>query len=80
MEHPLANIVFVICLTTCVWNFCRAMLIDPGTVPKPSSQSEIKQNIEELVSQGKLNGQHFCIYTLVSQKRYNYKFHKLTTF
>lgn len=42
------------------------MQLDPGSVAKPSSQSEIKQHIEELVSQGRLNGQNFCIYTLVS--------------
>ena len=66
MDHPLANIVFIISLTICVWNFLRAMQLDPGSVAKPSSQSEIKQHIEELVSQGRLNGQNFCIYTLVS--------------
>lgn len=66
MDHPLANIVFIISLTLCVWNFLRAMQLDPGSVPRPSSQSEIKQHIEELVSEGRLNGQNFCIYTLVS--------------
>lgn len=66
MDHPLANIVFIISLTICVWNFLRAMQLDPGSVAKPLSQSEIKQHIEELVSQGRLNGQNFCIYTLVS--------------
>ncbi|TIA87859.1 hypothetical protein E3P99_02900 [Wallemia hederae] len=64
MDHPLANIVFVISLTVCTWNFLRAMQLDPGTVPRPSSQSEIKQHVEELVSEGRLNGQNFCIYTL----------------
>ncbi|TIB63112.1 hypothetical protein E3P77_03643 [Wallemia ichthyophaga] len=64
MEHPLANVLFIISLTVCVWNFLRAIHLDPGTVPRPSSQSEIKQHIEELVSEGRMNGQNFCIYTL----------------
>ncbi|KAI0042759.1 zf-DHHC-domain-containing protein [Auriscalpium vulgare] len=37
------------------------MTLDPGTCPKPTSDAELKSIIEDLASEGRLNGQTFCI-------------------
>lgn len=65
-----------------MYNFFRAITLDPGTAPKPSSDAELKsvrvslfpqtkfpsvqtksdeQIIEDLASEGRLNGQTFCV-------------------
>lgn len=59
--HPFSNLVFGLSLGLCAYNFFRAISLDPGTCPKPSSDAELKSIIEDLASEGRLNGQTFCI-------------------
>ncbi|KAG7087803.1 hypothetical protein E1B28_013744 [Marasmius oreades] len=60
-SHPFTNLTFAIVTGLCVYNFCRAVMLDPGTCPKPASDGELKSIIEDLASEGRLNGQTFCI-------------------
>ncbi|KAK2460369.1 hypothetical protein APHAL10511_007534 [Amanita phalloides] len=59
--HPFIHFMFAITLGLCAYNFFRAMTLDPGTCPKPTSDGELKSIIEDLASEGRLNGQTFCI-------------------
>ncbi|KIL64587.1 hypothetical protein M378DRAFT_579742 [Amanita muscaria Koide BX008] len=60
-NHSLLNFLFAISVGLCIYNFFRAIMLDPGTCPKPTSDAELKSIIEELASEGRLNGQTFCI-------------------
>ncbi|OSD00703.1 ankyrin [Trametes coccinea BRFM310] len=60
-SHPFIHLTLAITIGLCAYNFFRAITLDPGTCPKPSSDAELKAVIEELASQGRLNGQTFCI-------------------
>ncbi|KAI9058689.1 ankyrin [Trametes sanguinea] len=60
-SHPFIHLTLAITIGLCAYNFFRAITLDPGTCPKPSSDAELKSVIEELASQGRLNGQTFCI-------------------
>ncbi|KAG2005590.1 ankyrin repeat domain-containing protein 50 [Coprinopsis cinerea AmutBmut pab1-1] len=60
-SHSLAHLMFGLALGLCAYNFFRAITLDPGTCPKPASDEELKQIIEDLASEGRLNGQTFCI-------------------
>ncbi|KAL0065621.1 palmitoyltransferase akr1 [Marasmius tenuissimus] len=60
-SHAITNFSFAIAAGLCVYNFCRAVMLDPGTCPKPASDGELKSIIEDLASEGRLNGQTFCI-------------------
>lgn len=59
--YTLWHLAFAICYALCVYNFFRAVTLDPGTCPKPANDAELKSIIEELTSEGRLNGQTFCI-------------------
>ncbi|EJD42927.1 ankyrin [Auricularia subglabra TFB-10046 SS5] len=59
--YGLWHAAFAICYALCVYNFFRAVTLDPGTCPKPANDAELKSIIEELTSEGRLNGQTFCI-------------------
>lgn len=59
--YTLWHLAFAICYALCVYNFFRAVTLDPGTCPKPANDAELKSVIEELTSEGRLNGQTFCI-------------------
>ncbi|KAK7045356.1 palmitoyltransferase akr1 [Paramarasmius palmivorus] len=60
-QSPLINFAFIVSASLCVYNFIRAITLDPGTCPKPASEEELKSVIEELASEGRLNGQMFCL-------------------
>ncbi|TFK36137.1 DHHC palmitoyltransferase-domain-containing protein [Crucibulum laeve] len=60
-SHSLAHFFFALSAGLCAYNFFRSITLDPGTCPKPSSDEELKSIIEDLASEGKLNGQTFCI-------------------
>ncbi|EEB93560.1 hypothetical protein MPER_07762, partial [Moniliophthora perniciosa FA553] len=60
-SHAFTNLSFAVVAGLCVYNFVRAVMLDPGTCPKPASDGELKSIIEELASEGRLNGQTFCI-------------------
>lgn len=60
-SHTLAHLMFVVSVGLCIYNFFRSVMLDPGTCPKPTSDNELKSIIEDLASEGRLNGQTFCI-------------------
>ncbi|KAJ2931938.1 hypothetical protein H1R20_g5163, partial [Candolleomyces eurysporus] len=60
-SHSLSHLMFALSVGLCAYNFFRAITLDPGTCPKPASDDELKQIIEDLASEGRLNGQTFCI-------------------
>ncbi|EPS96187.1 hypothetical protein FOMPIDRAFT_91156 [Fomitopsis schrenkii] len=60
-SHAFTHLLFAISLGLCAYNFFRAISLDPGSCPKPASDAELKSIIEDLASEGRLNGQTFCI-------------------
>ncbi|KAJ7455004.1 hypothetical protein B0H11DRAFT_1737147, partial [Mycena galericulata] len=64
-SHAFSHLLFALCVGLCAYNFFRAVTLDPGTCPKPSSDAELKSIIEDLASEGRLNGQTFCIQCMV---------------
>ncbi|KAF8256806.1 hypothetical protein EI94DRAFT_1693750 [Lactarius quietus] len=60
-SHGFAHLTFALSFGLCAYNFFRAMTLDPGTCPTPKSDAELKSIIEDLASEGRLNGQTFCI-------------------
>jgi palmitoyltransferase len=60
-SHAFAHLIFALSFGLCAYNFFRAMTLDPGTCPTPTSDAELKSIIEDLASEGRLNGQTFCI-------------------
>ncbi|KAF9049653.1 zf-DHHC-domain-containing protein [Hymenopellis radicata] len=60
-SHAVAHLLFAVSVGLCIYNFFRAVMLDPGTCPKPASDNELKTIIEDLASEGRLNGQTFCI-------------------
>ncbi|KAJ7574094.1 ankyrin [Mycena floridula] len=59
--HAPTHLAFALVTGLCVYNFFRAVTLDPGTCPKPSSPAELRTIIEDLAASGRLNGQTFCI-------------------
>lgn len=39
---PFTHLVFVVSLLLCSYNFLRSVTLDPGSCPKPSSDSELR--------------------------------------
>ncbi|KAI0791075.1 palmitoyltransferase AKR1 [Abortiporus biennis] len=60
-SHAFSHLTFALTFGLCAYNFFRAISLDPGTCPKPASDAELKSIIEDLASEGRLNGQTFCI-------------------
>ncbi|KAH9996401.1 DHHC palmitoyltransferase-domain-containing protein [Russula compacta] len=60
-SHAFAHLIFALSFGLCAYNFFRAMTLEPGTCPAPTSDAELKSIIEDLASEGRLNGQTFCI-------------------
>ncbi|CAN6627334.1 palmitoyltransferase Akr1p [Trichomonascus vanleenenianus] len=61
---PLVNALFAVTFGTVLYTFFRAMLMDPGYVPKLSGVTEQREVIEELIDLGEYDTRHFCIMTL----------------
>ncbi|WVQ64390.1 uncharacterized protein L199_002556 [Kwoniella botswanensis] len=59
--HAFTNLVFWLILAGCSINLFKAIRNDPGFVPLPVNDSEVKEALEDLVDQGRLNGTNFCI-------------------
>ncbi|WWC57688.1 uncharacterized protein I303_100222 [Kwoniella dejecticola CBS 10117] len=59
--HLIVNLAFFISFAGCSYNLYRAIRSDPGYVPLPINDSEVKEALEDLVDQGRLNGTNFCI-------------------
>ncbi|KAF7289334.1 Palmitoyltransferase [Mycena indigotica] len=60
-SHSLAHLGFALTFMLCAYNFFRAVTLDPGVCPVPNSDAELKSIIEDLASEGRLNGQTFCV-------------------
>ncbi|KAH7911142.1 hypothetical protein BJ138DRAFT_1063702 [Hygrophoropsis aurantiaca] len=60
-SHPFTHLTFALTFGLCVYNFFRAITLDPGACPRPANDGELKTIIEDLASEGRLNGQTFCI-------------------
>ncbi|KAG5651913.1 hypothetical protein H0H81_006964 [Sphagnurus paluster] len=60
-SHSFIHLSFALTVGLCAYNFFRAVTLDPGTCPRPASDGELKSIIEDLASEGRLNGQTFCI-------------------
>ncbi|KIK60359.1 hypothetical protein GYMLUDRAFT_43659 [Collybiopsis luxurians FD-317 M1] len=55
-DHPSAHLVFIVSASLCLYNFWRAVCLDPGFVP-----NRLLNDVEDLASEGRLNGQTFCV-------------------
>ncbi|KZS89519.1 zf-DHHC-domain-containing protein [Sistotremastrum niveocremeum HHB9708] len=55
------NLAFTLTFLLCAYNFFRSITLDPGSCPKPANDAELKSTIEDLASEGRLNGQSFCV-------------------
>ncbi|CAK5271098.1 unnamed protein product [Mycena citricolor] len=64
-SHAFSHLCFALAVGLCAYNFFRAITLDPGVCPKPSSDAELKSIIEDLASEGRLNGQTFCLQCMV---------------
>ncbi|KAF8438462.1 DHHC palmitoyltransferase-domain-containing protein [Boletus edulis BED1] len=60
-EHSYIHLTFAVAFGLCAYNFFRAITLDPGVCPRPANDGELKAIIEDLASEGRLNGQTFCI-------------------
>ncbi|KAH9988065.1 hypothetical protein BJV74DRAFT_839836 [Russula compacta] len=67
-SHAFAHLIFALSFGLCAYNFFRAMTLEPGTCPAPTSDAELNSIIEDLASEGRLNGQTFCIQCMVGKK------------
>ncbi|KAK4704778.1 hypothetical protein P7C70_g1431, partial [Phenoliferia sp. Uapishka_3] len=57
----ITNLFFAISALACVYNFFRAITLDPGHVPFPVNDAEMKEMVEDLVEIGSFNGMNFCL-------------------
>ncbi|KAH7882058.1 hypothetical protein F5I97DRAFT_398181 [Phlebopus sp. FC_14] len=64
-DHPFVHLAFALNFGLCAYNFFRAITLDPGACPRPANDGELKAIIEDLASEGRLNGQTFCIQCMV---------------
>ncbi|KAH7924191.1 hypothetical protein BV22DRAFT_1120343 [Leucogyrophana mollusca] len=60
-SHAFTHLIFALTFGLCAYNFFRAITLDPGACPRPANDGELKAIIEDLASEGRLNGQTFCI-------------------
>ncbi|KDE03687.1 hypothetical protein MVLG_05818 [Microbotryum lychnidis-dioicae p1A1 Lamole] len=59
--HAVSQLLCGIGILVCSYNFFRAITLDPGHVPFPVNDSELKETIEDLVEHGNFNGMNFCL-------------------
>ncbi|KAG2363595.1 hypothetical protein BDR07DRAFT_1460170 [Suillus spraguei] len=59
-SHAFVHLAFAIIFGLCLYNFFRAITLDPGLCPRPAHDGELKAIIEDLASEGRLNGQTFA--------------------
>ena len=48
-SHAFAHLIFALSFGLCAYNFFRAMTVDPGTCPVPTSDAELKSVRASLV-------------------------------
>lgn len=44
-SHAISHLMFALTVGLCAYNFFRAITLDPGTCPKPTSDEELKSVI-----------------------------------
>lgn len=62
--HLVSQALFLAALAGCVFTFVKAIRTDPGFVPRTDVE-EMKEQIDELTDQGRLNGTNWCIFCMV---------------
>ncbi|BEI90394.1 uncharacterized protein CcaverHIS019_0304640 [Cutaneotrichosporon cavernicola] len=62
--HLLSQALFIAGFSACVFTFVKAICTDPGYVPRADAE-EMKEQIDELTDQGRLNGTNWCIFCMV---------------
>ncbi|KAI5948808.1 AKR1 [Candida theae] len=60
-----SNVFMVLVIAVFVWSFFKAMFINPGFVPTPTDNAVILSQVEDLLSCGKFDTDHFCFNTFV---------------
>ncbi|KAA1081644.1 palmitoyltransferase akr1 [Puccinia graminis f. sp. tritici] len=60
-DHPSLNLFFILSSLICVYNFVRAITLDPGYIPLPRNPLDRKTIIEGLVERSIFDGMNFCI-------------------
>jgi palmitoyltransferase ZDHHC13/17 len=63
--YAVQNLIFIVSCLLCTYNLIRSATLDPGYVPSPTSDSNLKETIESLVEEGRFDGQNFCLVCLV---------------
>lgn len=63
--HFVANIVLLGIIVAFTWSFVKTMFINPGYVPTPTDNRVILSQVEDLIAEGKLDTDHFCVQTFV---------------
>ncbi|OUM51908.1 hypothetical protein BVG19_g1047 [[Candida] boidinii] len=64
-DRPITNIIFLILLIAVVSSFQKAMLIDPGYIPRDTNKNSIKKTIKDLIEIKKFDINNFCINTSI---------------
>ncbi|KAH3677240.1 hypothetical protein WICMUC_001821 [Wickerhamomyces mucosus] len=64
-RKPLINFLFSIFASSTIYCFQKAMFRDPGIIEPPTSNDQIKENIQDLLKTGKYDAKHFCIHTFI---------------
>lgn len=62
-KKPFTSLGLAISIGIFSYTFFKAMMINPGFVPVPTDPNIIFDDIKDLVSQGKLDTEHFCFNT-----------------
>lgn len=62
--HLVSQAGFFVSGAACAFFFYKAICTDPGYVPRLDAE-EMKEAIEELTDQGRLNGTNWCIFCMV---------------
>ncbi|GAA5930301.1 ankyrin repeat domain-containing DHHC palmitoyltransferase family protein [Sporobolomyces koalae] len=66
-NYGTTNFLFATSISTCAYNFYRAITLNPGRVSPSANDVELKDVIEGLVEQGNFNGMNFCLTCLVKR-------------
>lgn len=62
-DEFITNVIFILSATGTVIFSIKAMIMDPGYIPKETEHDEISSSISELIKVRKFDSNHFCIYS-----------------
>lgn len=63
--HLISQVGFFVSFVLCSTFFVRGIRTDPGFIPPAENDTELKEAINELTDQGRLNGTNYCIFCMV---------------